>query len=403
MKTSEHIGTSHLWLAGNCFHLRPEKAFSVCGSAGLVIAVLFSMAIGVHLDLSATIVGVMGVASFATLLAMGMLAKILTGSETLIYYRDIVAICMVDGALLWILHRPVLRYLDIAVLGFGVFLAFGRVGCLSVGCCHGRPARWGICYGEEHARCGFPAHYVGVKLFPVQALESVFVFCLVAAAARMAWVGAEPGKALAFYAVGYGVGRFVIEFARGDADRPYFSDFSEAQWTSLILVWGVVFAEWRNILPSVRLHAAAAIVLTACIVLVAIARRFDRVARFRLRHPKHVRELAFAIRELADSGNVANSSRGVTLYSTSCGIVVSGGMIHGHSCEVQNYCVSKAGSPLTQREAELLARVIGLLQSPQRNFRLLSNSPGVFHLLAEEKAKVVERQKKAVVYASSGG
>ena len=31
--------------------------------------------------------------------------------------------------------------LDAAVLGIGAFLAFGRIGCLNAGCCHGRPAR----------------------------------------------------------------------------------------------------------------------------------------------------------------------------------------------------------------------------------------------------------------------
>jgi prolipoprotein diacylglyceryltransferase len=380
-----------------------RSAYRVCCAIGLTAGTAFAFWNALHLGLSLFVTAAEIAVGLCILLMVGIFIKVLTGRETLVLLREVVPAFIVMATVLKLTQQPVLTYLDIGTMCAGVFLAFGRVGCLLVGCCHGRPARWGICYGAEHARCGFPAHYVGVRLFPVQAVESVFVFCLVAAAARVAWVGVEPGKVLAFYVVGYGVGRFVIEFARGDAERRYFSDFSEAQWTSLILVWGVVFAEWQNILPSVRLHTAAAIVLTACIVLVAIARRFDRAARFRLRHPKHVRELASAIRELADSGKVVDWSRGVTLYSTSCGIIVSGGTIDVRGRAVQNYCVSRAGNPLSQQETELVARTIGLLQLPQRNFRLLSNSPGVFHLLAEEKPKVIERQKKTMVYSSSGG
>jgi hypothetical protein len=360
----------------------PEKAFTVCGLAGLAVAILLSMATAVHLDLSAMIVGMMGVASFATLLAMGMLAKLLTGSETLIYYRGIVAICVVDGALLRILHQPVLRYLDIAVLGVGVFLAFGRVGCLLVGCCHGRPATWGICYGEQHARCGFPSHYVGVRLFPIQLVESLFVFCLVALGTHQAWVGAKPGRVFSVYIVGYAVVRFFIEFARGDAERPYFWNFSEPQWTSALLVWCIVLAEQRTILWSVSWHVVVALVISGYMILIALIRRFDPVQRFRFLQPQHIRELACAIRTLSVHTGWPSV---ITLLSTSRGITLSGGTIHDLGYSMQNYCISRPRDPLRRRQAELLARTLGLLQIPRRSFVVHSNAPGVFHLLARKE------------------
>lgn len=363
----------------------PEKAFTVCGLAGLVVAVLFSMATAVHLGLSSMIVGMMGVASFATLLAMGMLAKLLTGRETLIYYRGIVVICVVDGALLRILHQPVLRYLDIAVLGVGVFLAFGRVGCLLVGCCHGRPATWGICYGEQHARCGFPSHYVGVRLFPIQLVESLFVFCLVALGAHQAWVGAKPGRLFSFYIAWYAVGRFLIEFARGDAERPYFWNFSEPQWTSALLVWCVVFAEQRAILSLISWHVVVALVISGCMILVALIRRFDPVQRFRFLQPQHIRELACATRKVSAHTGWPSV---ITLISTSLGIILSGGTIYDLGYSMQNYCVSRPGDPLGRRQAELLAWTLGLLQVPRRSFLVHSNAPGVFHLLARKETKL---------------
>ena len=51
--------------------------------------------------------------------------------------------------LLTLLQTPVFPYLDILVMGLLVSQAFGRLGCLTAGCCHGKPHRWGICYGDS--------------------------------------------------------------------------------------------------------------------------------------------------------------------------------------------------------------------------------------------------------------
>lgn len=86
-------------------------------------------------------------ASF-TFLALAMAAKIVPGKETLVYYQHEIAV-MITATFLWrMLRQPVLCYLDVTILGVGLFLAFGRVGCLMVGCCHGRPSPWGVCYAR---------------------------------------------------------------------------------------------------------------------------------------------------------------------------------------------------------------------------------------------------------------
>src|SRR5207253_2733687 len=113
------------------------------------------------------------------------------------------------------------------------FLAFGRVGCTMVGCCHGRPGRIGLCYREEHADEGFPRYLVGVRLVPVQALESLGVAAIVGVGVALVVAGSTSGTALAWYAAAYAVLRFFLEFLRGDAGRRYSWGFSEAQWTSL--------------------------------------------------------------------------------------------------------------------------------------------------------------------------
>ena len=126
-----------------------------------------------------------------------MATKIVTGRESLVYYHHEVAILSVSAGLLTSVGLPVLPYLDVTALGLGVFLVCGRCGCLMVGCCHGKPFRWGLRYSEAHAREGFPAAcYVGARLFPVQALEALVVGTIVSACAIAVLRGAAPGTAV---------------------------------------------------------------------------------------------------------------------------------------------------------------------------------------------------------------
>ena len=129
--------------------------------------------------------------------------------------------------------------MDVTILGVGTFLAFGRIGCLMVGCCHGRPCHWGIRYRQEHAEEGFAHYLVGVRLFPIQAVESLFVFAVVMIGAVAVLRGRPSGTAFALYTIGYGFVRFCLEFFRGDTDRPYTLGFSQGQWLSLWLMSGV--------------------------------------------------------------------------------------------------------------------------------------------------------------------
>jgi prolipoprotein diacylglyceryl transferase len=356
----------------------PGRAFRVSSGIGVAIGMPLAILTAAHVRLSLGPTIVVAVAGIVTLLATGMVAKILTGEESFVYFRDILPIFAVMAGVARMIHQPVLMYLDIMAVGAGAFLACGRIGCLLVGCCHGRPSRWGIRYGESHAECGFPSHYVGVRLFPVQAVESLFVFCLVAIGAAIVWKGAPPGTVLSFYVTAYAVGRFFIEFARGDAERSYFWNFSEAQWTSAGLLWAVVFAEHIRVIPASKWHPLAAIGLILCMGVIAAKRRLDGSRRFQLRHPHHVRELAQAMRQISE---VANTLAMVPVFTTSCSIRISGSGDKNGAQGVQHYCFSSSCTALTPAEADILARTIALLRKERGPLQLLQGRPGIFHLL----------------------
>jgi hypothetical protein len=365
---------------------RSCSRFQVCGYTGMALAIVLAMTLVGHTGLSCWVtVGIAGTA-VATFLGLVMATKVITGEERLIYYHQEVAVVLAAGLLLWTTRQPLLPYLDATILGIGLFLSFGRIGCLLVGCCHGRPHHWGVRYSEEHAAAGFPSYLVGVRLFPIQSVESVWVLGTVMVGTYFVWSGRPSGTALAWYVVMYDLGRFAFEFARGDADRPYWLGFSQPQWLSLLLTGGVVWAEHTGRLPLSRWHLVTFASLIVVVVAVSVRRRFQRTPTFRLLHPRHIQQVANAVKALCASGGhtIAEPDKTftvVSVVSTSLGVQISGGQIDRGAERVYHYALSSAGEPMTERTARSLARLIRRLNGAAGFDTLIAGANGVFHFL----------------------
>src|SRR5262249_23156013 len=137
-----------------------------------------------------------------------------------------------------------------------------------------------------------------VRLFPIQLVESLSVLCIVMFGVFAVLRGSPAGTALAWYVVTYDIGRFCIEFMRGDPDRPYLWGVSQPQWISVILTAVVVCLEGFGVLPLTAWHLLAAAFLGATMVAIAARRWFQGVPRHLLLHPRHVREIAEVIEAL---------------------------------------------------------------------------------------------------------
>lgn len=353
------------------FHLLGKEwiGFQVCGVAGLCASLAVAMAAARAIGLSLPVVLAILAAGVATFLALAMATKIVAGEESLIYYHHEIAVIAAATLLLKATGQPVLPYLDITALGIGTFLAFGRAGCLMAGCCHGRPSGWGVRYGQSHVREGLPHCYSGVRLLPVQALESLFVLGTVAAGA---WIlrSSAPGAVFSSYVVVYGAARFGFEIIRGDTPRRYWHGFSEAQWTSVLLISGAVLAEWRGRLPISWFHTGLLATAIGLMLVLAAARRPES----ELSTPRHLCELASAFRSLA------RESEGIEVRRTSLGILVSGELVG--SARLCSF--SRAGRPLNDVEALVLARLIGSLALVDCSQSTLNRGAhNVFHLMLE--------------------
>jgi prolipoprotein diacylglyceryltransferase len=139
---------------------------------------------------------------------------------------------------------------DLVVTSVPLGHAFGRIGCLMHGCCHGSLSQsfFGVCYPAqsmawhdqietgliaERATRSLPVHPVQVY----EALLNLVIYVVLLIAYRRPH---RDGRIVAIYLMAYPVARFAMEFLRGDARLrpieanaiPFLSSLSLAQWTS---------------------------------------------------------------------------------------------------------------------------------------------------------------------------
>lgn len=361
---------------------RSWSSFHACGCIGLLTATILAMVLASKTGLSFGMIGVIFLTGTTTFLALVLLVKIATGEEQLIYYHQEISIVLATALVLKIVHRPVLAYLDITILGIGTFLAFGRIGCLMVGCCHGRFCSWGIRYRHEHAEEGFPPHLVDVRLFPIQAVESLWVLAVVIGGTTAVLQGRPPGTALALYTIGYGAARFGFEFVRGDTDRPYTWGFSQGQWLSLWLMSGVIAAELTCRMALVRWHVAVFACVVAAMPVAALHRKLDHTEKYRLLHPYHVSEIAEALRRAGPSH--ATKPKDVIVASTSMGVQISTAEILNGQKKIHQYSFSRRTAGITPATAAMLGELVMRLQHVTGRSELVAGEHGIFHLLVRD-------------------
>lgn len=359
------------------------SAFQVCSYIGLSLAVIFAVCLSVITGLSPWVIIAIAFTSVATFLNLAMITKIIIGKETLIYYHQFIAVITTNSALLWLLKQPIFPYIDITILSIGICVACGRIGCLMVGCCHGKPHKFGICYQTEHAAAGFTPYYVGLRLFPIQLLESLWVFLtvFVGTIVLLNNYNYEPGDILNWYLIVYAVGRFCFEFGRGDAGRFYFWGFSEAQWTSLILVFIISFLEILKIINFHLWHQIILICIVSAMTVIAIRRKLYISQSYNLLNPNHVQEIAEAL-NISDkltitSANISN----ILVNCTSMGIQISTSMIKNEKGVIYYYTISSKKEKITEETAKKIADLILKLKKFDGNSELIHRENNVFHLL----------------------
>lgn len=115
---------------------------------------------------------------------------------------------------------------------------FGRIGCFCAGCCYGRPTAsgFGVVFKSEFSQAP-----LNVPLVPTQLISSFGNFCFFVILYLISRKNNRRGVITSAYMLLYSVGRFIIEFYRGDSIRGFVGVLSTSQFISLfIFVIGIV-------------------------------------------------------------------------------------------------------------------------------------------------------------------
>lgn len=363
-------------------HRHVISAFHLCGGGAVLAASALAGYLTVRLGLSADVMMACTAAGLAIMLGLSYSARAIFGHERMVSYHHLIAVSGAAALIACSVGVSVPPHVAAFIVSLLVLQGLGRIGCLSVGCCHGQPSRWGVRYGADHVTAGFPEYLAGVPLAPVQALEAIGATSIGLAGAVFLLHGTPSADVILIAVAAYALQRFVIEYYRGDPNRLRIGGISEAQWTSLAILIGCTSIAWANRPDSrnvVTMFATAAMLALIARV-IAVRRRPSLV----LLEPDHVLELSGALDIVCGAAvlpapfvsadlHVATTSRGISLSSSE--------RAHGAARERQ-YTMSRTTAPLTESEARRLAALVMQLRHPaQRSMLVRGKRTGAYHLL----------------------
>lgn len=300
-------------------------------------------------------------------------------------YHYQIAILTSTAFVLFLLKKPLLPYLDLLTIGLCLGQVNGRIGCFMVGCCHGRPFMIGASYGDRHASVGYANYLQGVRLFPVQLLESGWLLFM--SVISIVWTvrGSSPGEVLSWYVIAYGFGRFFFEFLRADSIRLFLFGFSESQWVALFLMSLVVILELTTSLIFHWWHVAVTIFLFLTTAVLSLLKYYGKLELYDLLLPHHLLEFAETLNWLVDltSNQIASGQSAVGLTGpveavTSCRVCISMRAVNDGNERSVRYSISYQNAVMKARIARSLADLIRKLKYPTDTFDLLESEPGVF-------------------------
>ena len=119
-----------------------------------------------------------------------------------------------------------------------VVQGFGRIGCFLAGCCYGvETDSW---FHVTFTHSDYAPN--NVPLIPTQLISSAANFLNFAVLMVAMKKCKKPGQVFALYLINYSIGRFIIEFFRGDLIRGQVGVLSTSQFISIfILAFGIWF------------------------------------------------------------------------------------------------------------------------------------------------------------------
>ena len=125
-----------------------------------------------------------------------------------------------------------LKITDIFATVLPLAQAIGRIGCLSAGCCYGKPCKlpWAIKFTNPDSLAPLNRYLHPTEIYHSISNLTIFLILMFMFNKKRKF----NGQITCLYGIFYSIGRFIIEFFRGDP-RGYVWIFSTSQFISIIV------------------------------------------------------------------------------------------------------------------------------------------------------------------------
>lgn len=293
---------------------REVPAFRSLGILGFHLGLLATLAASLGAGVPVVDACALAATAAASFFAWALVRRAVTGRETLVLLEHVWVAGGAVALYLWAAGVPVTAGLDVLAVGLCVFLALGRVGCLTAGCCHGRPAGVGVVYPRSHQ---VPDRLAGVRLFPVPLIEVVALLGIGLVAFGLA--GGRSGSATVWCLAAYATVRFGTEALRGDR-RPTVVGLSVPRALAAAQLAAALAASEMWLVPGgFDGRRAVALVPLAAVAVGGLV--LDRRRRDPLATAAHLDELWAAMQVLA--AGAPDADRPPVSATTSQGVLVA--------------------------------------------------------------------------------
>lgn len=134
------------------------------------------------------------------------------------------------------------QYLNVLIPCVPLAQAFGRIGCFFAGCCGGveTDAWYGISFPTNSLA------WTTNPIIPTQIISSIGDFAIFGITYYVLTKGKHSEDTAGWYLMLYSLGRFVIEFFRGDMIRGEIGPFSTSQFISIFMFLFGAYLIWRR-------------------------------------------------------------------------------------------------------------------------------------------------------------
>jgi protein-S-isoprenylcysteine O-methyltransferase Ste14 len=217
------------------------------------------------------------------IIGSGLWAQIIEGSPRLLrpygYYGGVIGVLAASVFVSLIFSINIYILLGSFAIAGPWIQAIGRLRCLVQGCCHGKPSgeNIGIRFTHPNSRVNKISGLKGLPLHPTQLYSIACNIVSGLILLRLYSLGMPAIFITGIYLILNGLGRFVEESLRGEAQTPYWSGMRIYQWIAIV---NIVLGAFCTTVPdnhtlAFQFSFASLIMATATGILVMVASGAD--------------------------------------------------------------------------------------------------------------------------------